>query len=125
MLNLVAADLIVLLHFAFILFVIFGGILVFKWRWVAWLHVPVVIWGAIIEFMGWICPLTPIENMLRYSGGSAGYSNSFIEHYLLPVIYPAVLTRELQTIIGIVVVTINIAIYATVYILQTREKSKL
>ncbi|MCK4711136.1 MAG: DUF2784 domain-containing protein, partial [Gammaproteobacteria bacterium] len=97
----------------------------FKWRWVAWLHVPVVIWGAIIEFMGWICPLTPIENMLRYSGGSAGYSNSFIEHYLLPVIYPAALTRELQIVLGIMVIVINTLIYVKLYILQTREKSKL
>ena len=125
MLNLVAADLIVLLHFTYILFVVFGGLFVFKWRLVAWGHIPCVIWGVIIEFTGWICPLTPIENMLRYSGGGAGYSNSFIEHYLLPVIYPTALTRELQTVIGIVVIVINIAIYATLYILQARKKSKL
>lgn len=125
MLNLVAADLIVLLHFTFIVFVVFGGLLVLKWRSVAWGHIPCVIWGVVIEFTGWICPLTPIENMLRYSGGGGGYSNSFIEHYLLSVIYPVALTRELQIVIGIMVIAINIVIYITVYILRAREKFRL
>jgi len=98
---------------------------VLKWRRVAWLHVPAAIWGVIIEFMGWICPLTPIENMLRRSGGSGGYSNSFIEHYLLPVVYPTALTRDLQILMGVVVIVINVAIYATLYFLQKREKLKL
>ena len=125
MLNLVAADLIVLLHFTYILFVVFGGLFVFKWRLVAWGHIPCVIWGVIIEFTGWVCPLTPIENTLRYSGGGAGYSNSFIEHYLLPVIYPTVLTRELQIWIGIVVIVVNIAIYAWLYLLRASNKINL
>ncbi|MCK4950615.1 MAG: DUF2784 domain-containing protein [Gammaproteobacteria bacterium] len=122
MLNLVAADLIVLLHFTYILFVVFGGLFVFKWRLVAWGHIPCVIWGVIIEFTGWICPLTPIENMLRYSGGGAGYSNSFIEHYLLPVIYPTGLTRELQLLMGVAVIAINVVIYTAYYFMKVRQK---
>ncbi len=122
MLNLVVADLIVLLHFSYILFVVFGGLLVLKWRRVAWGHIPCVIWGVAIEFTGWICPLTPIENILRYSGGSGGYSNSFIEHYLLPVIYPTGLTRELQLLMGVAVIAINVVIYTAYYFMKVRQK---
>ena len=100
MIEKIAADLIVLFHFTFILFVIAGGFLVLRWRWVIWLHIPCAVWAVLIEFYGWICPLTPWENSLRISAGSSGYNGSFIEHYILPIIYPSGLTRKLQYIFG-------------------------
>jgi hypothetical protein len=106
-----AADLIVLIHLGFILFVVFGGFLVRKWRWIIYLHLPTVFWGIIVEFTGWTCPLTPWEQSLRSTGGQAGYHGSFIEHYLVPAIYPAHLTRELQYGLGIFVILINLTAY--------------
>jgi uncharacterized protein DUF2784 len=105
------ADFVVLLHMAFVLFVAIGGLLVFKWRRVAWFHIPAALWGALIEFAGWVCPLTPLENWLRRRGGEAGYQTGFIEHYLLPLIYPAPLSRGLQVALGLLVVGVNLAIY--------------
>jgi uncharacterized protein DUF2784 len=105
------ADFVVLLHMAFVLFVAIGGLLVFKWRRVAWFHIPAALWGALIEFAGWVCPLTPLENWLRGRGGEAGYQTGFIEHYLLPLIYPAPLSRGLQVALGLLVVGVNLAIY--------------
>lgn len=107
----ILADLVVLLHLAFILFVMLGGLLVLRWRRLMWLHLPVVVWGAAIEFVGWICPLTPLENRLRAAAGEAGYSGGFIEHYLIPLIYPAGLTRELQWLLGALVLLVNAAVY--------------
>ena len=106
------ADLIVGVHFAFVLFVVFGGLLVIKRPAVAWLHLPAAAWGAWIEFAGWICPLTPLENRLRARAGEAVYSESFVERYLMPVLYPEVLTRELQLALGALVVIVNVAMYA-------------
>jgi hypothetical protein len=105
------ADAVVLVHFAFILFVLFGGLAVLKRRWIAWLHIPAFIWGVLIEFAGWWCPLTPLENWLRREGGASGYPTGFIEHYILPVIYPSALTREIQIILGSVVLVLNVLIY--------------
>lgn len=112
MLHEIAADLIVLLHFAFILFVVLGGFFALKWRRLAWLHVPAAIWGALIEFTGGICPLTPLENLLRQASGSPAYPSGFIEHYILPVIYPADLTREFQLVLGLGVVVLNAVVYS-------------
>ncbi|MCO6413054.1 MAG: DUF2784 domain-containing protein [Thiogranum sp.] len=111
MLYRVTADLVLVLHLLFILFAVLGGLLVLKWRWVAWLHFPAALWAAMIEFAGWYCPLTPLENSLRAAGGQQGYSGGFIEHYLVPLIYPAGLTRELQIGLGMAVVLINLAVY--------------
>lgn len=105
------ADLIVAVHLAFVLFVMLGGLLVLRHRWVAWLHVPAVVWGAVIEFAGWICPLTPLENWFRERGGGGGYETSFVERYLLPVLYPDALTRDLQLLLGSVVIAVNAAVY--------------
>ena len=107
----IGADLIVLLHFAFILFVVAGGFLALKWRRLAWLHVPAAIWGALIEFTGWVCPLTPLENLLRQASGKPGYPGDFTEHYILPLIYPVDLTREIQLVLGLGVVILNAAVY--------------
>jgi uncharacterized protein DUF2784 len=109
-----AADLVVVLHFAFVLFVVFGGLLVLWWPRVAYLHVPAAIWGALIEFTGWICPLTPLENALRARAGQAGYQGDFVEHYILPALYPAALTRDIQLLLGAIVLLLNLAIYAYV-----------
>jgi hypothetical protein len=105
------ADLVVLIHFAFVLFVVFGGLLVLRWRRVMYLHLPAAVWGAFIELAGGICPLTPLENSLRRSAGLAGYEGGFVEHYILPVLYPAGLTRGVQLTLGMLVIGINVAIY--------------
>lgn len=105
------ADLVLLLHLAFILFVTLGGLLVLRWPRLAWLHLPAAAWGAVIEFAGWICPLTPLEVGLRRSGGGAGYSGGFIERYLTAAIYPDGLTRGVQVALGLLVVAINVVVY--------------
>ena len=119
-----AADLVLLLHFGFILFVVAGGILAFRWPWIAWLHIPAAAWGATAVITGWICPLTPLENMLRQAGGSTGYSESFIEHYLLPVIYPSGLEREVFIAMGIAVIVINLAIYTGFFLRKAYCKKR-
>lgn len=106
-----AADLLVVVHFAFICFVVLGGLLVLRWPRLAFIHIPAATWGALVEFMGWLCPLTPLEQHFRAAAGEAGYTGSFIEQYLVPVIYPADLTRELQLLLGVIVVAVNAAIY--------------
>ena len=118
----VLADVVVLLHFTFVLAAVFGGFLVLRWKQCAWIHVPVVLWAALIEFTGWICPLTPLENWLRAKGGLTGYRSSFIEHYILPVLYPTQLTRQLQIVLGLSVLAINLAIYG--WVLRRAAKRK-
>ena len=109
------ADAVVLCHFAFIVFVFGGGFLVLRWPRLAWIHLPAVVWGALVETMGWICPLTPLEQWLRVEGGGLGYGSDFIERYVLPVLYPAGLTHNVQLVLGIVVVVINAAVYGWVW----------
>lgn len=111
MLAQLAADLLVILHLAFILLVIFGSLLLWRFPRLVWLHLPAAVWGVLIEFSGWLCPLTPLENRLRRLAGEQGYSGSFIENYLLPVIYPAGLTRDLQWILGAGVLLVNLLGY--------------
>ena len=105
------ADLMVIVHLAFILFVVLGGLLVLRWRWIIYLHIPAAIWGAMIEFKGWICPLTPWENQLRQAGGEAGYPGGFIAHYLIPVIYPEGLDSTVQFVLGLFVLLVNGIVY--------------
>lgn len=109
------ADLVVAAHFAFVLFVALGGLLVLRWPGLAWLHLPAAIWGVLIEYFGWICPLTPLENSLRLRGGEAGYSGGFIEHYIQPILYPAGLSRPTQLILGSLALALNIAVYWIVW----------
>ena len=111
----VLADSVVLLHLCFVVFVVAGGLLALRWRRMAWVHVPCAVWGAWIEFAGWICPLTPLEIWLRRRAGEAGYERGFIEHYILPVLYPSELTRSTQLVLGIVVVVLNVVLYAWVW----------
>ena len=107
----VLADAVVALHFAFILFVGFGGLFALRWPIAAIVHVPAAIWGAAISFGGWPCPLTSMEQSLRAQAGEPAYDTSFIAHYLLPIIYPSGLTREVQFIVGAFVIVINAAVY--------------
>jgi hypothetical protein len=109
------ADLVVGVHFLFVLFVVLGGLLVLRWPRVAYLHIPAAVWGALIELAGWVCPLTPLEQWLRRRAGGAGYSGGFIEHYILPVLYPSALTRPIQLILGFLVIAANLGIYAYVF----------
>ncbi|HEY9278518.1 MAG TPA: DUF2784 domain-containing protein [Eoetvoesiella sp.] len=111
----ILADLVLLTHAFFMVFVILGGILVLWKRWLLWLHLPALIWGAIVIAMGWTCPLTPLENALRQMAGQESYSVSFIEHYLLFAIYPPGLTREVQMLLAALLIIGNFAVYATLY----------
>ncbi len=108
------AECLVLVHFAFVAFVLVGGLLVLWKPFLRWLHLPAVAWAALIEFSGWICPLTPWEQALRLKGGQAGYTGGFVEHYLIPVLYPAGLTQGVQVVLGILVVAVNVGIYTIV-----------
>jgi len=109
------ADLVLVLHATFILFVVFGGLLVFWRRRLIWLHIPAAAWGILIEFQGWICPLTYLENDLRAAAGRSGYATGFIDHYLLPLVYPSALTHEIQILLGLAVLFINVVIYTLVW----------
>ncbi|MBI4842706.1 MAG: DUF2784 domain-containing protein [Nitrospirae bacterium] len=108
------ADATALAHFLFVLFVIFGGLIVFKWRGAAWLHLPAALWGALIEFFGWICPLTHLENFFREKAGAVTMERGFVAHYILPLLYPAELTKGLQIKLGLFVIFLNIIIYGFV-----------
>jgi len=114
------ADAVALLHAAFVVFVVLGGFLVLRWPRVAWLHVPSAIWGVLIEYAGWICPLTPIENAFRDRAGQAGYSGGFVEHYVLRALYPAGLTRQVQFVIGGLVLIINLLVYGAFWMRRRR-----
>ncbi|MDO8252650.1 MAG: DUF2784 domain-containing protein [Rhodoferax sp.] len=110
-----AADGVLLLHMAFILFALFGGALAARWRWMPFVHLPTAAWALFVELTGRICPLTYLENDLRIRAGQSGYPESFVEHYLLDVIYPAGLSREVQFVLAALVVVVNIAIYFYLY----------
>lgn len=112
MLFRVLADAVVVLHLAFILFVVLGGLLVLRGPRVVWIHLPAATWGAAVELFGWICPLTPLENALRRAGDAGAYGGGFVERYVVPVVYPAELTRDIQVVLGLAVVGVNTAIYA-------------
>ncbi len=113
--SLLLADMLVLLHLLFVAFVMAGGFLLLRWPRLAWLHLPAAAWGAAIEFTGGICPLTPLENRLRALGGESAYSGGFVEHYLLPILYPEHLTLSVQHSLGVVVVAVNLVAYTLAY----------
>ena len=122
MIHRVLADLLVVLHLAFILFVLLGGLLALRRPRLVWAHLPCAAWGALIEFTGWICPLTPLENRWRILGGQDHYEESFIEHYLLPVIYPPGLTPGIQLALGGLVVVVNVVVYAVLWRRRRRRR---
>ena len=116
------ATLVVIGHFAFIVFVMFGGLLVLRWPRAAWIHLPLFFWGAYVEVAGKVCPLTPLENRLRRAAGGEEYAGGFIEHYLLPIIYPPGLTRTVQLVLGGGLVVLNVAVYA--WVIRRRRLSQ-
>jgi hypothetical protein len=118
------ADLVLIVHLTFVVFVLCGGLLVLRWRWTAWLHLPAAVWGAVVEFTGWICPLTPLENWLRTQGGETSYRSDFIAQYLLPLLYPGDLTRGLQLLLGTMVVVLNAAVYWWLWGMQAHGASR-
>lgn len=99
-----------------------GGLLLLKWRWLIYLHLPAVAWGILVELLGWLCPLTPLEQHFRMLAGETGYSGGFVQHYLLPIIYPAGLTREVQILLAIGVISINLVIYTVIYVKYRRGR---
>lgn len=114
MLYKILADLVVLLHLSFILFVLFGALLVFKYPRMVWIHLPVAIYGTLITFYRWLCPLTPLENHLRSLAGEQGYEGGFIAHYILPVIYPSGVTEGLTITMGLFVIVWNGIFYGLI-----------
>ena len=106
-----AAAAVVFAHVAFVLFVVAGGLLVLRRRWTAWLHVPAVAWAVVVEYAGWICPLTPLENALRQRAGLPLYSGDFIAEWIFPLLYPDSLTRSMQVALGSVALAVNAAVY--------------
>ena len=120
----VLADAVLVLHFLFVLFVVLGGFLALRWRWIVWAHIPAALWGVAIEFGGWICPLTPLENRLRALAGEPTYHGDFIARYLMPVIYPEGLTREMQVSLGFAALILNLLVYAIVLRRWRRPRSR-
>ena len=118
-----STDVVAVIHLGFVLFVLFGGLLIVKWPRVMWLHLPAVAWGALVEFTGWICPLTPFENWLRWQAGQVGYEGDFLLRLLLPLLYPEALTRTTQILLGAIALTVNLTIYAWLW-RQHRRKER-
>lgn len=124
MLYRLAADLVVVVHLSFILFVLTGAFAVLRWPRLAVVHLPVAAWGTLVEFAGWHCPLTPLEVKLRVAAGGEGYAGGFVEHYLLPVIYPAGLTRDVEILLGAGVLVLNGCLYGLVlYRMRRRARA--
>ena len=117
------ADLLVVFHLVFILYVIAGALLIVKWPKTLWLHLPSCFWGMTVEFTGWFCPLTPWEIQLRMLAGEEGYTGSFIEHYLIPIIYSSGLTREVQMVLGGTVLILNLSLYTLILIKRRKRKT--
>jgi uncharacterized protein DUF2784 len=113
--TLLLADLVLVVHALFVVFVIFGGLIVLKWHKVMWVHIPCAIWGALIGLFGWICPLTYLENYFLEIANGNYYESGFIQHYLTPIIYPSGLTTGIQILLGITVIVVNLAIYCIVW----------
>jgi hypothetical protein len=117
-----AAAAVVLLHFGFILFVLAGSLLALRYRWMVALHVPAAVWGVAVELTGRGCPLTAVENFLLSRAGQRGYAESFVEHYLLPIIYPTAMTRGLQVALACAVVVINLLLYGWLFLYPPRSR---
>lgn len=109
-----AADALVVVHLAFIVFVVLGGLLVLRWPHAVWVHLPAMAWGAWVELAGWPCPLTPLEQALRERAGEGAYSGGFVEHYLLPLLYPEGWTPQLGVVLGLAVLAVNGLVYGVV-----------
>jgi len=115
------ADLVMTLHFAFIVFVVIGGVLAFFWRRTAWVHIPVALWGAVVNLAGWTCPLTPLEQWLRRRAGQEGYDGGFVEHYLAPIIYPDAMSRDIALAVGVGALAWNATVYGLAFWLRRQR----
>ena len=115
MLYRLLADAVVILHVGFVVFVLLGGFFAWRWRRIAWLHVPTALYGVTIEFVGWVCPLTPLENYFRRLAGQSGYAGGFVEHYIIPVLYPTDWTVSLRVVLGTVVLFVNALAYGVYF----------
>lgn len=121
----IVADLLVILHLGFVCFVVLGGFLVLIWKRVIYFHIPAAVWGALMEFRGWICPLTSWEHQFRKMADQSGYSEGFVEQYILPLLYPSFLTYDIQIVLGTFVIAINILIYGWVIMRLVRRKKNI
>jgi Protein of Unknown function (DUF2784) len=117
------ADGIVVVHGAFVVFVMLGAFLALRWRWVVWLHVPAAIWGVLIEYADWICPLTPLENVLRARAGEVAYTGDFIQHHLLAALYPTGLTPAIRWVLGSIALAVNLIAYSLLIRRSRRERA--
>jgi hypothetical protein len=120
----ILADLVVVIHLAFVIFAVLGALLALWRRWIIWLHLPALLWAVWIECAGGICPLTPLENWLRVKGGQGAYTGDFVATYLLPILYPVSLTRNVQFIIAMMISVINVAIYGSILYKRSRTHTK-
>ena len=118
-----AAELTLIVHLAFVLFVVLGGLLVLRWAGLMWFHVAAVLWGVLVEFVGLVCPLTPLELTLRQLGGEAGYEGDFISHYITALLYPSGLTREQQIWLGVAALQANVLIYSYFFLRQRHSRT--
>lgn len=118
----VLADIVVVIHLGFVVFVMLGGFLLWRWPRLIYVHLPAAVWGVLIEFAGWICPLTPMENAFRARGGQAGYDGGFIDHYIVPVLYPGGLSRNIQLALGLFALAVNVIAYS-LFIRRRRRMS--
>lgn len=109
------ADVVLVIHLGFVLFVLTGAFLILRWPRIVWVHLPAALWGILVEWSGWPCPLTPLENWLRTRAGAARYAGGFVEHYVVPVLYPASLTRNIQVLLGATVLVVNVIAYGLVF----------
>ena len=125
MLYRLLADAMLLFHLLFILFALFGGLFILWRKWAVFVHVPAAIWATFVGFTGWICPLTPLEKSFRETSGDMGYAGGFIEHYIIPIIYPAALDMDMHQVLGYIALTINLAVYALVIYRYSRRSGNI
>jgi hypothetical protein len=113
------ADLLLVIHFLFVIFTVFGGLLLLRYPNLLWAHLPALLWGIVVQWADWVCPLTPLENYFRLRGGEMAYAGSFVEHFILKILYPEHLPLELRYLLGIVLITVNAAVYG--YVLSSKR----
>jgi hypothetical protein len=116
----ILAELVLVIHFCFVLFVVFGGLLVLRWPSVLWLHLPAFIWGILVQCFFWACPFTPLENWFRRMGGESGYTGGFVEHYISAILYANV-SRKFQAMLGLLLIGVNVLVYSVVFIRRRRK----
>ena len=117
----ILAELVSVMHFSFVLFLVFGGLLALRWRSVMWLHLPAFAWGVLVQYFLWTCPLTPLENWFLRAGGEAGYEGGFLEHYISAILY-ANISREFHLILGVLLIMVNVLVYSMVLIRRRQRK---